>query len=133
MFTTYILYSQLLDRYYIGFTADDIKCRLAKHLANHRGFTGKAKDWILVYQQSFITKQEAMQREKEIKSWKSKVRMKYTLPTNQSTLYFSSLLTSLQLINPFPDRIHNNANHIPCIDTFLYPVAVTLNGSDAEV
>ena len=78
MFTTYILYSKILDRYYTGFTADDIKCRLAKHIANHHGFTGKAKDWILVYQQSFITKQEAMQREKEIKSWKSKVYFKNT-------------------------------------------------------
>ena len=84
MFNTYILYSQLLDRYYIGFTADDIKCRLAKHLANHRGFTGKAKDWILVYQQSFITKQEAMQREKEIKSWKSKALIKNLIVRSSS-------------------------------------------------
>lgn len=76
MYTTYILYSAILDKYYIGFTADDIKCRLSKHLANHRGYTGKVKDWILVFYEFHETKQEAMQREKQIKEWKSKVRIK---------------------------------------------------------
>ena len=76
MYTTYILYSTLLDKYYIGFTADDIKCRIDKHLANHRGFTGKAKDWKLVFHELYKTKQEAMQREKQIKGWKSSLRIK---------------------------------------------------------
>jgi putative endonuclease len=72
MFTTYILYSATLNKFYIGFTADAIEIRLEKHLSNHKGFTSKAKDWQIVYIEKFDTKAAAMQREKEIKSWKSK-------------------------------------------------------------
>jgi putative endonuclease len=45
MFYTYILYSPILKKYYIGFTGTEINLRLAKHLANHKGFTAKVKDW----------------------------------------------------------------------------------------
>ena len=76
MYTTYILFSQILDSYYIGFTAVDLKKRLDKHLANHRGFTAKAKDWVVVHQEVFPSKQQAMQREKQLKNWKSKIRIR---------------------------------------------------------
>ncbi|CAN5517431.1 hypothetical protein BH11BAC3_BH11BAC3_35570 [soil metagenome] len=49
MFTTYILHSPQLDKYYIGFTSGEILVRLQKHLSNHKGFTAKAKDWHLVF------------------------------------------------------------------------------------
>ncbi len=75
MFTTYILYSKILDKYYIGYTGQDMHSRLSKHLANHDGFTGKAKDWQLVYCEIFPTRPQAMLREKEIKSWKSKIKI----------------------------------------------------------
>ena len=71
MYYTYILHSQELSRYYIGYT-DDIELRLKKHLRNHDGFTGKAKDWKIVYTESHETKQEARSRELKIKGWKSK-------------------------------------------------------------
>ena len=76
MFITYILYSKDLDRFYIGFTGGDVQARLLKHLADHGGFTAKAKDWQLVYQEFFNTKQKAMQREKQIKNWKSPIRIR---------------------------------------------------------
>jgi len=69
---TYILYSRTLDRYYIGSTEGSIDARLKKHLSNHKGFTGKAKDWLLVYQEEYSDKKEALIREKQIKSWKSR-------------------------------------------------------------
>ncbi len=72
-FTTYILYSKGGDKYYIGFTADDMNERLRKHNTNHKGFTGKYKDWIIVHFEVFEDKPTAMNREKEIKSWKSRV------------------------------------------------------------
>ncbi|HOZ51408.1 MAG TPA: GIY-YIG nuclease family protein [Chitinophagaceae bacterium] len=40
MYHTYILYSASLNKYYIGFTADEINERLQKHNSNHKGFTG---------------------------------------------------------------------------------------------
>ncbi len=45
-------------------------------VTNHKGFTGKAKDWELVYQEIFNTKHESMLREKQLKGWKSNVRIR---------------------------------------------------------
>jgi putative endonuclease len=72
MFTFYILYSRLCKRYYIGYTGDDMNERLRKHNSNHKGFTGKANDWEIVYKEVFATKQEAYRREREVKNWKSR-------------------------------------------------------------
>jgi len=45
---TYILYSEKLDKYYVGYTKE-ISQRLEQHLWKHKGFTGKADDWIVKY------------------------------------------------------------------------------------
>ena len=82
MYYTYVLYSTELDRYYIGFTGEEILDRVQKHLANHSGFTGKAKDWQLVYKETFKTKTEAMQRERQLKNWKNKQRIKELVERN---------------------------------------------------
>ncbi|WP_347216342.1 GIY-YIG nuclease family protein [Chryseobacterium sp.] len=71
----YILYSESLDKYYIGHSCEDIQERLRKHLSNHTGFTAKAKDWIIVHKESFCSKIEAYKREREIKAWKSKSKI----------------------------------------------------------
>ncbi|HEX7902563.1 MAG TPA: GIY-YIG nuclease family protein [Chitinophagaceae bacterium] len=84
MFTTYILYSKSLDKYYIGFTGGDIEGRLSKHLCNHRGFTAKAKDWVVVYTEIFFSKDEAMQREQQLKGWKSKIRLQELIAKNST-------------------------------------------------
>jgi putative endonuclease len=76
MFYTYILYSAILDRYYIGYTAGTVELRLAKHLLSKEGFTSKAKDWKVVYIEVFENKVSAMQRESQLKSWKNKTRIK---------------------------------------------------------
>lgn len=41
--------------------------RLSYHLSNHKGFTSKAKDWKIVYTESFLSIEEARQRERQIK------------------------------------------------------------------
>ena len=71
-FKLYILYSAKLDKFYIGHSGDDINERLRKHNSNHKGFTGKAPDWKILYTEDFSTKEEAYKREREIKSWKSR-------------------------------------------------------------
>ncbi|WP_438989067.1 GIY-YIG nuclease family protein [Polaribacter sp.] len=70
-FYVYILYSRLLDRFYIG-SCKDVKNRLAKHLSNHKGYTSRTKDWEIMYSEKFESKIEAEKREKQIKNWKSK-------------------------------------------------------------
>lgn len=69
---TYILYSKLLDKYYVGYTNILIEERLKKHNTNHKGFTGKANDWVVVYVEVFDSKNEAYAREREIKAKKSR-------------------------------------------------------------
>ena len=76
MFQVYILRSDYLDKYYIGFTSGTVEARLLKHLSKHKGFTAKANDWHVVHAETFAAKQEAMQREKQLKSWKNKDRIK---------------------------------------------------------
>ena len=73
MYKLYILYSPTKNRYYVGFTSDELTERLRRHNTNHKGFTGKTGDWEIAYFESFITKDEATKREKLIKSWKSRI------------------------------------------------------------
>jgi putative endonuclease len=74
-FYTYILYSPTRDRYYIGHTGDELQERLRKHNSNHKGFTGKTGDWEIVYKETLDKKELAYKREREIKSWKSKIKI----------------------------------------------------------
>ena len=68
----YILYSAHLDKYYVGYTSGTLEERVKKHLTNHSGYTGKAKDWTLVYKETFKEKSLAQKRESAIKSKKSR-------------------------------------------------------------
>jgi putative endonuclease len=71
MYFTYILFSVSRNRYYIGSTSN-LNERLLKHNTGHKGFTGKTMDWELKWFESFDTKRSSFQREKQIKSWKSR-------------------------------------------------------------
>ena len=85
MFTTYILYSKELAKFYIGFTGDDMSERLYQHLSHHKGFTSKAKDWEVVYTETFEMKKDAMGRERQLKGWKSNTRLKELIKRSSST------------------------------------------------
>ena len=75
MYFTYILQSESTGRYYIGST-DNLDRRVAQH--NNPGYKGSKTTkrfkgpWKLVYTESSQTRAEAMSREREIKSWKSR-------------------------------------------------------------
>ena len=75
MFYVYILYSKTIDTYYVGSTSMLLEERLRRHLSLHSGFTGRAKDWEIVYFESYENKKEAILREQEIKKWKSRVKI----------------------------------------------------------
>ncbi len=74
MFFIYIIYSQRIDKYYIGFSAD-VQNRLAKHNRKSNGFSSRGRPWILVYSEAFDSKKKAMEREKQLKSWKNRERL----------------------------------------------------------
>ena len=69
---TYILYSENLDKYYVGYTSTSLDERLRKHNTNHKGFTGRTNDWKVAYVESFETKKDAYARERAIKAKKSR-------------------------------------------------------------
>ena len=71
----YILYSSSLDKFYVGST-HDLDGRMRRHLSNHSGYTSAAKDWQLVYQEGFTSREGALQRERQIKNWKNKNRIR---------------------------------------------------------
>jgi len=75
MYSVYILYSILLNRYYVGYTGMVLEERLKKHLSNHKGYTGKANDWEIVYRELYDIKGDAYMREREIKGWKSRKKI----------------------------------------------------------
>ena len=67
----YILFSPSANKYYIGHTTESLEERLRKHNTQHKGFTGKYRDWAIVYFESFPSKNGAYAREREVKAWKS--------------------------------------------------------------
>jgi putative endonuclease len=71
VFIVYIIYSQKLDRYYVGYTVDITK-RLLEHNSGFSTFTAKANDWVLKWSKAFINRESAIQEEKRIKSKKSR-------------------------------------------------------------
>ena len=71
-YSTYILYSLSIDSYYIGHT-QNLHDRLENyHNAGRSLFTKRGIPWKLVYSESFINRAQAMNREREIKSRKSR-------------------------------------------------------------
>ena len=75
LYYVYILYSPSLDCFYIGSSSNPEE-RLKKHLANHKGFTARAKDWVICYTEAFPSKISALKREASLKSWKSKIMIR---------------------------------------------------------
>ena len=67
MYWMYILYSQRLDKYYIGQT-DDLEDRVDRHNAGRSGYTKPGRPWELAYTEQFKTRSEAVKREMFLKS-----------------------------------------------------------------
>ncbi|MEE9438688.1 MAG: GIY-YIG nuclease family protein [Saprospiraceae bacterium] len=65
-YITYILYSESINKYYTGSTSKKVEERLKRHNSNHKGYTGKAKDWEVLYVKMFGTISESRKLEKEI-------------------------------------------------------------------
>ena len=74
MFYTYILYSEKVDKFYVGMTSN-LEERMRKHNSKNKGFTNQADDWKHVFVEEFVIKEEALSREKEIKNWKSRKKI----------------------------------------------------------
>ena len=68
---TYILYSEKIDKYYIG-ACTDLRRRLYEHNIGHSKFTKTGMPWKVVYTEEFDTLLQAKQKELQIKKMKSR-------------------------------------------------------------
>ena len=85
MYYFYILYSKTMDRYYIGHT-NELSGRVRRHNSSHKGFTGKASDWKVVYKEQFASKEEAYQRERQVKTWKNRARIENLIKSKHGSV-----------------------------------------------
>jgi len=72
MYFVYVLYSKVFDKIYIGYTSD-IDTRLKAH--NHpenKGWTKKYQPWDIIYKELFSTKNNAIVRERQLKSFQGR-------------------------------------------------------------
>ena len=71
MYTVYILFSESINNYYVGYT-NDIDRRLGEHNRKKGKYTDRGIPWELAYKEEYQSKAEAQNREKEIKARKSR-------------------------------------------------------------
>ena len=78
MYYTYIIQSQKNGRFYIG-SCHNIDIRIERHNAGATPSTKSGRPWKLVYSESYETNSEALKREREIKSKKSRKYIQYLI------------------------------------------------------
>ena len=73
MYNTYVLYSPRFNKIYVGFSGDIHNRLLIHNNPDNRGWTVKFQPWDIFYSEEFMTKAEAMKREKQLKSSRGRV------------------------------------------------------------
>ena len=68
MFTVYVLYSENFDKIYIGYTSNLEQRFLSHNKLAKKGWTMQFRPWKIIHTEEFETKQEALKREKQLKS-----------------------------------------------------------------
>jgi len=81
MYFVYIIYSKKRDSFYVGYTAN-INSRITKHNTGATISTKSGIPWELVYSEQYVTKTEAIKREKAIKKKKSRKYIEYLITMN---------------------------------------------------
>ena len=74
MIACYIIYSQHADKFYIGFTQENVESRIARHNDATYGthYTSYTNDWKVFLVISCVSVGQAMKIEKHIKKMKSR-------------------------------------------------------------
>jgi len=84
-YTVYILYSLSVDRYYVGQSAN-LENQLKRHNQGKSKHTKSGIPWTLKYKESFVSRSEAMAREKDIKGSESRVQLVRTIHSSRYEL-----------------------------------------------
>lgn len=72
MFTVYVLYSPKYDKIYIGVTSNIQQRMISHNQVGKKGWTIRYRPWQIVHTELFQNKQQALKREKELKSAKGR-------------------------------------------------------------
>ncbi|MWB96309.1 GIY-YIG nuclease family protein [Flavobacterium sp. GA093] len=80
-FTVYILFSESKNKFYIGYSSN-LQERIIRHNQKSKGFTGNVNDWKVVFTENYESKDLAHERELQIKSWKSRIKIQELISKN---------------------------------------------------
>lgn len=83
MYYVYMLYSAIVDRYYVGQTSN-LEERLKRHNQGRSKYTKSGIPWKLVYKESFETRSDAMSREMKLKQSKSREHLVQVIHTDRN-------------------------------------------------
>ena len=79
MYTIYVIYNYTAKKIYIGQT-DNLTRRLAQHnklIKNLSKYTSRFEgQWELIYFEKYVSRQEALKREKQLKSYQGRLFLK---------------------------------------------------------
>ncbi|MFZ2300058.1 MAG: GIY-YIG nuclease family protein [Candidatus Moraniibacteriota bacterium] len=81
MYTVYAIYNKTQEKIYIGQTSN-LENRLQLHNnGTFKGYTARFDGkWAVIYSEEFSTRQEALQREKQLKSFRGREFVKQRIP-----------------------------------------------------
>lgn len=85
MFYTYILMSLSSGRYYIG-SCENIEKRIKQHNTGKEKSTKGFVPWKLVHKESFNSRSNAVIRERQLKSWKSRKALERLFKKNNGPM-----------------------------------------------
>lgn len=83
-YTTYILYSAFLKKYYVGSTAN-LADRLRRHNDGESKYTRKGVPWVLIWSSAFEQRSEAVSLEMKIKKRGIKRFLETQIPDSGSS------------------------------------------------
>jgi len=78
MYYTYVLYSTIAKKFYIGYTTN-LQRRFKEHVGGKSHTTYRFPDLNLIFYEYFISKQDAIRRERYFKTTKGKKALKLML------------------------------------------------------
>jgi putative endonuclease len=72
MYSIYVLYSPGFNNIYIGFSSELTNRLMAQNDSRNTGWSSRYQPWELFYTEEHPTKSAAMQREKELKTFRGR-------------------------------------------------------------
>lgn len=75
-FTTYILYSTKINKFYVGQTSNIVR-RIYEHNMQNSRFTSLGVPWTLIWLKQFSSRIEAIQLERKLKNLSRKRKIKF--------------------------------------------------------